>query len=178
MGNVGRLNRGGVDRAMSSKPRTPLTSATASFIKSLPLQHDMQATCQRVSFRFGCCICNSPSLNEHGIIYLPDDSLTPRSAHSPLSFALQQQADVQRLEEWFNADSALGAPPRHKLGELGLSLSSCAFRPDLLSHQRAQPTVNGCRRNEDMKGQEPQSGVVRVCLRSERILYACVGGSV
>lgn len=37
IGRVGRRNRGGVDKATSSNPRTPLMSATASFIKSLPL---------------------------------------------------------------------------------------------------------------------------------------------
>lgn len=37
IGKVGRRSRGGVDKATSWNPRTPLTSATASFIKSLPL---------------------------------------------------------------------------------------------------------------------------------------------
>jgi len=47
MGSVGRRNLGGTDSAISSKPSTPLTKATASVIKSLPLcrQNPVSVSC-------------------------------------------------------------------------------------------------------------------------------------
>ena len=117
---------------------------------------------------------HSPSFDKDGIVHLPHDPLATSSANPAFSLALQHQTHIKCPEERVDPDSALGAPPRDKLVQLGLSFCPGAFRPDLLPDQRAESTVDRGGRDEDVKGQKTEPCVVGMRLRAKRILNAGV----